>query len=99
MKPRRPAYRLPGALLPKARNESPKEPNLTYTYNPSPAPWEGGNKRFLITNLGQDVVPLNRGSRLVFGSVWILSLVLYASYTSNLVSFLTITRWCTNYEY
>ncbi|XP_042234767.1 uncharacterized protein LOC121874606 [Homarus americanus] len=41
---------------------------------------------------GQEVVPERYPARLVFGSMWVASVVLYASYTSNLVSYFTVNK-------
>ncbi|KAA0202952.1 Ionotropic receptor 201, partial [Hyalella azteca] len=45
----------------------------------------------LTPSTGQDPAPRTLATRQVFGMTWVLSLVLYASYTSNLVSYLTVT--------
>ncbi|KAF2355932.1 Ionotropic glutamate receptor L-glutamate and glycine-binding domain [Trinorchestia longiramus] len=46
----------------------------------------------VLLQQGQYRTPKNMAARQVFGLMWVLSLVLYASYTSNLVSFLTVTN-------
>ena len=42
--------------------------------------------------LEQTPIPRRLPARLAFGMYWLLSVVLYAAYTSNLVSFFTVTK-------
>ncbi|XP_047482709.1 uncharacterized protein LOC125034786 [Penaeus chinensis] len=41
---------------------------------------------------GQELVPERLPARMVFGAMWVASVVLYAAYTSNLVSYFTVTK-------
>ncbi|XP_069993487.1 uncharacterized protein [Penaeus vannamei] len=41
---------------------------------------------------GQELVPERLPARMVFGALWVASVVLYAAYTSNLVSYFTVTK-------
>ncbi|KAG0727110.1 Glutamate receptor ionotropic, kainate 4 [Chionoecetes opilio] len=46
----------------------------------------------VLMQQGQEVVPSSGVARVVFGLVWVSSVILYAAYTSNLVSHFTVTR-------
>ncbi|XP_045117991.1 uncharacterized protein LOC123508376 [Portunus trituberculatus] len=46
----------------------------------------------VLMQQGQEVVPNSGVARAVFGVVWVSSVILYAAYTSNLVSHFTVTR-------
>ncbi|KAK3876532.1 hypothetical protein Pcinc_018693 [Petrolisthes cinctipes] len=46
----------------------------------------------VLMQQGQDVVPRTGVARFVFGVMWVSSVVLYAAYTSNLVSHFTVTK-------
>ncbi|XP_069955878.1 glutamate receptor ionotropic, delta-2-like isoform X2 [Cherax quadricarinatus] len=46
----------------------------------------------VLMQQGQEMVPETGAARVVFGTMWITAVVLYAAYTSNLVSFFTVTR-------
>lgn len=46
----------------------------------------------MIGLAGQDVVPSSGVARSVFGVVWVAAVILYAAYTSNLVSHFTVTK-------
>ncbi|XP_066955642.1 uncharacterized protein [Macrobrachium rosenbergii] len=46
----------------------------------------------MMMQQGQDAEPKSGPGRIVFGTSWIMSVVLFAAYTSNLVSFFTVTK-------
>ncbi|XP_071548132.1 uncharacterized protein [Panulirus ornatus] len=46
----------------------------------------------VLMQQGQEVVPETGPARLVFGTMWVAAVVLYAAYTSNLVSYFTVTK-------
>ncbi|XP_064115325.1 glutamate receptor ionotropic, kainate glr-3-like [Macrobrachium nipponense] len=46
----------------------------------------------MMMQQGQDSEPRSGPGRMVFGTSWIMSVVLFAAYTSNLVSFFTVTK-------
>ncbi|XP_050688703.1 uncharacterized protein LOC126981542 isoform X2 [Eriocheir sinensis] len=46
----------------------------------------------VLMQQGQDVVPSSGVARSVFGVVWVSAVILYAAYTSNLVSHFTVTK-------
>ncbi|XP_068228490.1 uncharacterized protein [Palaemon carinicauda] len=46
----------------------------------------------VLMQQGQDTVPESGPGRIVFGTAWIMAVVLYAAYTSNLVSFFTVNK-------
>lgn len=56
----------------------------------TPFTHDGGSGGVCVA--GQEVVPGSGVARAVFGVFWVSSVILYAAYTSNLVSHFTVTR-------